>query len=123
MINCSRMFTLVNIRTPEIRAFWARAQNARQFGTRRSAARVGVWLPLAPLYVSAIATEPVPSDNPRMPRLPFGTGRGWLDWTIIILAAVALSVFVAWQFDVWFGFVPFVVILPLLWRRGGRSEE
>lgn len=70
-----------------------------------------------------IAVTVNPSDNAVMPRLPFGTGRGWLDGMIIVLVAVGLSVFVAWQFDVWFGFLPFVVILPLLWRRGGRSEE
>lgn len=58
-----------------------------------------------------------------MPRLPWSTGRGWLDWAIIIAVAVGLSVFVAWQFDVWFGFLPFVLILPLIWRSGSRSEE
>jgi hypothetical protein len=58
-----------------------------------------------------------------MRRLPVSTGRSWLDWAILIVVAVGLSVFVAWQFDIWFGFLPFVLILPFIWRGGNRSED
>jgi hypothetical protein len=56
-----------------------------------------------------------------MARIPT-TGRLWLDWIIVGAVAIAVSVVIAWQFDVWFGFVPFVLVLPLIWRRGGERD-
>ncbi|MEY4225617.1 MAG: hypothetical protein RL190_374 [Actinomycetota bacterium] len=42
-------------------------------------------------------------------------------WIIVGALAIAASVAIAWLFDLWFGILPLVAVVPLVWARGRRD--
>ncbi len=42
-------------------------------------------------------------------------------WIVIGALAIAASVAIAWLFDFWFGILPLVAVVPLVWARGRRD--